>query len=65
MIKPPEVIKTFSKEHPNIYGLLQDIAFSLVVVAVIALALYLYAGVWPPMVNVNGISMYPDLKNVI
>ena len=61
--EPPEFVKKFSNEHPDIYGFIKDVAFSLAVVLVVALALYLYAGVWPPMVSVNGLSMYPDLQN--
>ena len=63
MIKAPEFLRDFATKHPGIYGFLQDIAFSLAVVAVIAAALYLYAGMWPPMVSVNGISMYPHMEN--
>lgn len=33
------------------------------VIGVIALALYLYAGVWPPLVSVSGLSMDPHLKD--
>ena len=63
MVKTPEFLKNFAAKHPGLYGFLQDIAFSLAVVAIIALALYLYAGIWPPMVSVNGISMYPNMEN--
>lgn len=63
MVKPSELLKKFSTDHPAIYGVLQDVAFSLAVVAAIALVLYLYAGMWPPMVSVNGISMYPNMEN--
>jgi signal peptidase len=63
MVKAPKFLEDFAAKHPGVYGFLQDIAFSLAVVAVIALALYLYAGMWPPMVSVNGISMYPHMEN--
>ena len=43
-------------------GLLKDALFTLAVVLVLAGGLYLYAGVWPPMVSVDGSSMYPNLK---
>ena len=62
MVKVPESIKNFEKKHPDIYGFIKDVIFSLAVVAVVALALYLYAGMWPPMVSVNGISMLPHLE---
>jgi signal peptidase len=63
MVKVPGFIKEFEAKHPNIYGFLQDIAFSLAVVAIIAAVLYMYAGMWPPMVSVNGVSMYPHMEN--
>lgn len=63
MVKTPEFLKAFAEKYPGVYGLLQDVAFSLAVVAVIAAALYLYAGMWPPMVSVNGISMFPNMEN--
>jgi len=63
MAKTPEFLKAFAEKYPGVYGFLQDLAFSLAVVAVIAAALYLYAGMWPPMVSVNGISMYPNMEN--
>ncbi|WP_325377662.1 S26 family signal peptidase [Methanocella sp.] len=43
-------------------GLLKDVAFTLAFVLVLAGGLYLYAGVWPPMVSVDGSSMYPNLR---
>jgi len=63
MVKAPGFIREFATKHPDIYGFIQDIVFSLAVVAVIALALFLYAGMWPPMVSVNGISMVPNMQN--
>lgn len=63
MVKTPDFLKDFAEKHPGVYGFIQDIAFSLAVVAVIALVLYAYAGMWPPMVSVNGISMYPNMEN--
>lgn len=63
MVKLPDSIKDFKARHPGIYGLIYDVASSVAIVAVIAAALYLYAGMWPPMVSVNGISMYPHMEN--
>lgn len=63
MVKTPEFLKAFEAKYPGIYGFLQDIVFSLAVVAVIAAVLYIYAGMWPPMVSVNGISMCPNMEN--
>jgi signal peptidase len=62
MVKVPGFIKNFEKSHPDIYGFIKDVIFSLAVVAVVAIALYLYAGMWPPMVSVNGVSMLPHLE---
>lgn len=53
----PDKIKKFSADHPDIYQFIKDLIFSIAVVAVIALALYVYAGVWTPVVSVNGTSM--------
>ena len=33
------------------------------VILVLTGSLYLYAGVWPPLVSVDGTSMYPHLKS--
>jgi signal peptidase len=54
-------LKKFLGSHPGLYQFMKDIAFSLAVVAVIALALYAYAGTWPPVVSVNGYSMLPNM----
>ncbi|HMK47806.1 MAG TPA: S26 family signal peptidase [Methanocella sp.] len=56
-------IKKFKTAHPNIYQLMQDLAFSLAVVAVIALILYAYSGTWPPEAAISGASMLPHLQN--
>lgn len=63
MIKPPEFVRQFAMKYPNIYGFIKDVAFSLAIVAIIAATLYIYAGTWPPMVSVNGISMEPNMQN--
>jgi len=55
-------IKKFKTDHPDIYNFLQDLVFSLAVVAVIALILYAYAGTWPPEAAVIGTSMLPNLQ---
>lgn len=56
-------IKKFKTDHPDIYYFLQDIVFSLAVVAVIALILYAYAGTWPPEAAVIGTSMLQNLQH--
>jgi len=63
MAKAPKFLEDFAAKYPGVYGFLQDIAFSLAVVGAIALVLYSYAGMWPPMVSVNGISMLPNMEN--
>jgi len=57
MSGPLDNIRQFFKAHPDLYQFLKDLVFSLVFVAVIALALYLYAGTWSPVVSVDGTSM--------
>jgi signal peptidase I len=63
MAKLFDSIKAFRAKHPEIYGLISDVVFSVAIVAVIAVALYAYAGMWPPMVSVNGISMLPHMES--
>lgn len=63
MVSVPEPIKQFEEKHPGLYGFLKDLLVSLTIVAVIALILYTYAGTWPPMVSVNGYSMYPNMDH--
>jgi len=63
MFNPSEFIKKFATKHPIIYDYIKDILFSLAIVMTIAAILYVYAGIWPPMVSVNGISMYPNMEN--
>lgn len=46
----------------TISGFLKDIAFALVIVAVIIGALCVYAGTWPPIVDVTSGSMEPHLE---
>lgn len=43
-------------------GALKDVAVTLAFVLILTGSLYAYAGVWPPMVSVDGSSMYPHLK---
>ncbi|WP_174591605.1 S26 family signal peptidase [Methanocella conradii] len=63
MLKPRELIKLFAAKHPVIYDNVKDVAFSLAVVAAIMLILYVYAGTWPPMVSVIGVSMHPNMED--
>ena len=44
MAKLFDSIKAFRAKHPEIYGLISDVVFSVAIVAVIAVALYAYAG---------------------
>ncbi len=44
-------------------SLARDTLFAFAVVGAVALALFLFAGVWPPLVSVDGTSMYPNMQN--
>jgi signal peptidase I len=57
MPDPVYFLKQYFKANQDVYQLARDIVFSLSLVVVIALALYLYAGVWTPVVSVDGTSM--------
>ncbi len=52
--------------HGRLYrtlaGAFKDVAVTIAFVLAMTGALYLYAGVWPPMVSVEGTSMYPHLR---
>ncbi len=61
MAGPIDSLKQFFSAHPGIYQFIKDLAFSLAVVAIIALLLFLYAGVWTPIVSVNGTSMLNNM----
>lgn len=53
--------KGFPEKHPGTWSLIKDLAFSLAVLAIVMAALYVYAGVWPPMVSVTSYSMIPHM----
>lgn len=42
--------------------LVRDIIVTSIIIALVCVVLYIYAGIWPPLVSVDGTSMYPDLK---
>lgn len=54
-------IKKLIEAHPGMFQLAKDIAFSLLVVSIMALGLYLYAGVWVPIISVDGTSMLDNM----
>ncbi len=56
-------VRTFMKSDNFWISLARDVAYAFAVVGAVALALYLYAGVWPPMVSVDGLSMYPHMQD--
>ena len=58
-----ELVHTFMNSNNFWVSLARDILFAFAAVAIIALALYLYAGVWPPLVSVQGTSMYPNMHD--
>jgi signal peptidase len=45
-----------------IWGFMKDAALPLAILAVAMAALYLYAGVWPPLVSVGSDSMVPNME---
>ncbi|HTX44232.1 MAG TPA: S26 family signal peptidase [Methanocella sp.] len=58
-----ELVHTFMKSNNFWISLARDVLFAFTAVAAIALVLYMYAGVWPPMVSVEGTSMYPHMQD--
>jgi len=58
-----ELVRWYMKSENFWVSLSRDVLSALAVIGVIGLALYAYAGVWPPLVSVDGTSMYPHLKD--
>lgn len=56
------IVTKFLKSKNFWVSLARDILFAATLVGAIALALYVYAGVWPPLVSVDGTSMFPHMK---
>ncbi|OKY77683.1 MAG: Signal peptidase I LepB [Candidatus Methanohalarchaeum thermophilum] len=52
----------FKKEEPWYFAFIRDFLISLLVIGVIITGLYLYTGIWPPMVAVESSSMSPNIK---
>ena len=56
-----DVIQRFLKSKNFWVSTFRDLLFGGVVVGAIALGLFAYAGVWPPLVSVDGTSMLPHM----
>jgi signal peptidase I len=56
-------IKRFLSSDNFWVSTFRDILFAGLFVGAIALALYAYAGAWPPLVSVNGLSMDPHMHD--
>ena len=58
-----ELFHTFMHSNNFWISLARDMVYAFAAVGAIALVLFLYAGVWPPMVSVDGTSMYPHMQD--
>jgi signal peptidase len=58
-----DTVHKFMKSDNFWISLVRETMYALAAVGAIALALYLYAGSWPPMVSVDGLSMYPNMHD--
>ena len=58
-----DTVHTFMKSNNFWVSLARETLTALAAVGAIALLLFLYAGVWPPMVSVDGLSMYPNMHD--
>jgi signal peptidase len=63
LAKIKDMVRLYLKSDNFWVSLSRDVLSALAVIAVISLALYMYAGVWPPLVSVSGTSMYPHMKD--
>jgi signal peptidase len=57
------IFKRFLKSNNFWVSTFRDILFAGVAVGAVALVLYAYAGAWPPLVSVDGLSMDPHMHN--
>jgi signal peptidase len=57
-----DIIKAFFIAHSDLRDFLKDVAIGLAIVAVVILALYAYAGTWPPIFSITSGSMTPHLE---
>ena len=57
------IFKRFMSSQNFWVSTFRDILFAGVAVGAIALLLYAYAGVWPPLVSVDGLSMDPHMHD--
>jgi signal peptidase len=60
------LVKPGNEQLSRTKGLLsffRDLAYAFFFVTLIALALFAYSGAWPPLVSVEGTSMYPNMQN--
>jgi signal peptidase len=57
-----DIIKKFMSSDNFWVSTFRDFLFAGAAVGVVALALFAYAGVWPPLVSVDGTSMDPHMK---
>jgi len=58
-----DTVQKFMKSDNFWVSLIRETMYALAAVGAIALVLYLYAGSWPPMVSVDGLSMYPNMHD--
>ena len=57
------IFKRFMKSDNFWVSTFRDILFAGVAIGAVALVLYIYAGAWPPLVSVDGLSMFPNMQN--
>lgn len=64
MVKIKELL---NKQEPWYFAFLRDFILSLLIIGIILGAIYLYSGVWPPLVAVESGSMEPhiDIGDVV
>ena len=63
MVNINEIVRRYMKSDNFWVSLSRDVVSAVVAIGAIGLVLYLYAGVWPPLVSVSGTSMYPHMQD--
>lgn len=58
-----DLLKRFFKSENFWVSTVREFFFAFLIIAVVAGVLFAYSGTWPPLVSVDGTSMYPHMQN--
>jgi len=58
-----DLLKKFMTSKNFWVSTAREFLFAIAAIAVVAGVLFAYSGVWPPLVSVDGLSMFPNMQN--